>query len=626
MATAKLFRLKAEVAPAAPGLKAHVLPIARVRVNTGVFHLADLYEYLVPETLSSTAQVGVRVQLNFGNKEVEGIVVQRCASATRAGELKTISKVLSPHPVATSQSLELMDLVAAYYAGNSWDIIRAAIPPRVASVDKVFLKKSVFSAPVAKSKTEFLTLRPVIPVYLQICEMVVTALKRGSVLVVAPDEADVEAITNALREISCPVLKLTAAMPRAQRYLNFLSGMNESLSVVVGTRSAVFAPMPQLATIIVFKESAYDHYEIRTPGWNTRAVAELRSKQQGCQLLLTGYAPSMEIASAIDAGQVKFRSMKEALKVSAFSPTEGTLLPGRIFPEIRKALKMGPVLFLAPRKGYGNALLCAHCRNIAICDCGGRLAVAAKLKPPMCVHCGKSFPSWRCTFCNRDKQYLAGRGVERAAEEISRAFPNTPVVISAADVIKREIAAKPSLVLATPGAQPQVSGGYSAVVILDGIRFFAHTDLRTQERARELFLESSALISASGAVLLVIDQTHPIVSAISRWNVVPLLKRELSERAELGLPPSVTSAVIVLDANESISIADGLNKAVAAGRMPPSTRISGPTPIGKNQSKIVIRVDLADSMALRMFLHELQSKRCIAKKEVFALRLDPYSL
>ncbi len=626
MGAARLFRLKAEVATPASGPKAHTFPIARVRVNTGLFHLADLYEYLVPETLSSTALTGVRVQLDFGNKEVEGIIVERTASPLRAGALKTITKVLSPHPVATKTSLELIDIVAAYYAGNPWDIIRSAIPPRVASVDKFFLKKSLSNTTSATGKLEFISLRPFVPSHLQVKEMVIAALKRGSVLVIAPDETDVDRIISGLNMLSCPILKLTAAMPRAQRYLNFLSCMNEELCVVVGTRAAVFAPLHGVATIIVFKESAYDHYEIRTPGWNVRAVAELRSKQEGCSLLLTGYSPSIEVALAIDSGQVKFGSSKEVVNVKAFSASDGTLLPGRIFSEIRKALKTGPVLFLAPRKGYGNALLCAHCRNIAICDCGGRLSVAAKLRPPLCVHCGKSFAAWRCTFCNRDKQYLAGRGIERAAEEISRAFPNIPVVISVGNVIKAEVEAKPTLVLATPGAQPQVKGGYSAVVILDGIRFFAHTDLRTQERAREFFFESSALISASGAVLLVIDQTHPIVSAISRWNVVPLLKRELIEREELGLPPIATAAILVLEATESIAIANGLRTAVAAGRMPQSAQIFGPTPVQKDESKIVIQVARNESAALRSKLHELQSKRSIAKKGVLSLRLDPYSL
>ena len=626
MAGPRLYKLKAEVVIAASGPRAAHLPFARVRVNTGVFNLDELYEYLVPETLSSAAQVGVRVQVNFAGNEVEGIIFERAASALRVGALKSITKVLSPHPIANKASLQLFNVAAAYYAANPWDIIRSAIPPRVASVDKSFMKKELTNNLSVKKSTEFISLRPFIPSHLQIRDLVVEALKQGSVLVIAPDEFDVDRIINTFSTITCPILKLTAAMPRAQRYLNFLSCLNENLSVVVGTRAAVFAPVHGLATIIVFKESALDHYELRTPGWNSRAVAQLRSEQEGCSLLLAGFSPSIEVALAIDSGEIKFNSGKEKIEVKTFAPSEGTLLPGRIFPEIRRALNTGPVLFLAPRKGYGNALLCAHCRNIAMCDCGGRLTVTAKGTPPVCVHCGKSYPSWRCSFCNRDQQYLAGRGIERAAEEISRAFPNFPVVVSAGELIKDQIVAKPALVLATPGAQPQVTGGYSAVVILDGIRFFSHTDLRTQERARELFLESSALISTTGTVLLAIDATHPIVSAISRWNVVPLIKRELSERVEIGLPPTVTSAILILNTLESTVVADGLRKAVLAGRLPHSAQIFGPTPVQKDKSKIVIYANLVDSTALRSKLHELQSKRSIAKKELFTLRLDPYSL
>jgi primosomal protein N' (replication factor Y) len=301
-------------------------------------------------------------------------------------------------------------------------------------------------------------------------------------------------------------------------------------------------------------------------------------------------------------------------------------LPGRIFSEIRAALKHGPVLFLAPRKGYGNALLCAHCRNIALCECGGRISVASKNSNPTCVHCGKNFHSWKCAFCNRDKQYLAGRGIERASEEISRAFAGYPVIISAGDVIKDKIENKPSLVLATPGAQPEVPGGYSAIVILDGIRFFGHTDLRTAERARELFFETAALISRMGKVLLVIDDSHPICASISRWNVAPLIKRELSERRELNLPPYVTSAVLVMDQSSANQILSGLNKAKQQGRLPVSSRVFGPVIIANGQAKILIHVDNSESEALISIMHELQKRRSIAKKELFTLRINPYSL
>ena len=626
MATPKLFRLKAEVAPAPSGPIASVLPYARVRVDTGVFHLDQLYDYQIPEKLTALIRVGVRVQLPFGNRETEGIVVERVAQPERAGELKSITKVLSATPVATVQSLHVIDLISQHYACNPWDLIRSAIPPRVASVDKSIQGVIVDSSKSSKRTIEFQTLAPFIQAHNQVVQLVQENQGTGSILIVAPDEKDVDLIIGALSKIGLSSLKLTAAMPREERYRNYLEAMRRSISIVVGTRSAIFAPVNNLATVIIHKESSLDHYEVRSPGWNTRTVALIRSEVESFKLVLTGFSPSIEVSQLIDEREIKYLNEKESVTVKAFTPSEGALLPGRIFTDVKKALITGPVLFIAPRKGYGNALLCAHCRNVAACECGGRLSVSAKGKAPACVHCGNFFPAWKCTFCNRDKQYLAGRGIERAAEEISRAFPNFPVVISAGEVIKDRIEAKPALVLATPGAQPQVEGGYAAVVILEGLRFFAHTDLRTQERARELFLETSSLISPEGSVLLVIDDSHPIVSAIARSNIAPLLKRELSERLELKLPPSVFSVVLVMDQAIGMQIANGLKKAAAEGRIPPSSCIYGPTEISKGQVKIVIHADKKDASALTDSMHELQRRRSIAKKELFTLRVEPYSL
>ena len=123
MATPRLFRLKAEVAPAPSGPMAQSLPVAKIRVDTGVFHLDQLYDYMVPEKLSDSARVGVRVQLPFGGRETEGIITSRVSHPDRAGELRAITKVLSPHPVATEATLNLIENASQLYFCNPWDLI-----------------------------------------------------------------------------------------------------------------------------------------------------------------------------------------------------------------------------------------------------------------------------------------------------------------------------------------------------------------------------------------------------------------------------------------------------------------------------------------------------------------------
>jgi primosomal protein N' (replication factor Y) len=592
-----------------------------------VFHLDQLYEYSVPEKLSELIALGVRVQLPFGNRETEGIVVSRVASPERAGTLKAITKVLSPHCVATTASLALIDKAADFYCCNPWDLLRSAIPPRVASVDK---ELSVTQTPTqSKSGIKvraFQSFRPFIASDQQITEIIDGFIKSGSVLIVAPDEKDVDRLISTLSNKFQHVLRLSSSSTREERYRNFLLAMRLQSSIVVGTRSAVFTPVNNLAAIIIYKESSPDHFDLRSPGWNSSTIARMRSELEGIGLVFTGFTPSVRVAYEIDQSTIKFNNQRTQVNVQAFSPSDGTLLPGRIYSEIKRALKKGPVLFVAPRKGYGNALLCAHCRNVALCKCGGRLSVSSKGLAPTCVHCGTGFPTWKCSYCTRDKQYLAGRGIERAAEEISRAFPGFPVVISAGDVIKESVESKPALVLATPGAQPVAEGGYAAVVVLDAIRFFSHTDINGQERARELLFETASLVSSDGQVLLVLDDSHPVVAALARWNIAPLLKRELAERAELMLPPSVISAVLVMEQTSASGILSGLKKALEDGRLPSSTRIFGATILPKGQAKIVMHVSHDQSSSLGVMLHELQRKRSISKKDLFTLRIDPYSL
>jgi primosomal protein N' (replication factor Y) len=526
------------------------LPYARIRVDTGVFHLDQLYDYLIPEKFSELIQVGIRVQLPFGNHETEGIIVERVATPERAGDLKSISKVLSPVPIATAQSLSLIDAVASHYACNPWDVIRSAIPPRVASVDKTFLPDSAHKQNRSKSAVEFQTLAPFIEAHEQLVGLIRNHHDSGSVLVIAPDEKDVDRIIESLRVHSLKVFKLTASMPREERYSNFLQAIHGSNSVVVGTRSAIFAPVNNLSAIIVHKESSLDHYEIRSPGWNTRTIALMRSRSESLKLVLTGFAPSIEVAQLVDDREVKYLNTKEAVNVKSFSPSEGALLPGRIFSEIKKSLEVGPVLFIAPRKGYGNALLCAHCRNVATCDCGGRLSVSAKMKAPSCVHCGKAFQGWKCSFCNRDKQYLAGRGIERAAEEISRAFPKYPVVISAGDVIKADAAATITAlhnqsidVWLLTGDNPEAAAQVGALVGINSDRIIASA------KPEDKLSKVSALQSEGKHVLMVGDGIN---------DAAALAQADLSIAMGTGTDTAIATADITIMRPQLMSIVDSL--------------------------------------------------------------------
>lgn len=628
MATPRRFHLKAEVIARPDGPLAQSYPIARIWVDTGVFHLDSFFDYEVPEKLSTSVVTGVRVQVPFNAREVEGIVLERLEQSPSSAHLKAVIKVLSAHPVTTASSLQLMEVIARHWAANPWDILRSAIPPRVASVDRSFTPtQEKPKVVVGKSaKFTYIAFEPYRKPAEDVANLIARVFSIGSVLVVAPDEHDVNEISNELSRLGISFIRLDSSLPRAHRYHNYLSAMDTSHCVVIGARSAIFTPMKNLGTIIVYKESSHGHFEIRTPGWNVRDVAILRKEIESVDIVFTGYVPSLELAELIERKTLTYVVHSHRLNVKAFSSNDGTLLPGRIFTEIRKALALGPVLFLMPRKGYGNALLCAHCKNLALCTCGARLIVGSKGATPICNLCATPYPEWKCEWCQRDKQYVAGRGIERGAEEISRAFPNVPIILSFGDVIKDTVENRAALVLATPGGAPRVEGGYGAVVVLEGLKFFSHPDLRSHERARELFFQSAAMINPKGAVLLSIEQSHPIVASLTRWNPGVMIRKELAERLEIPLPPFVASVVVTGPMKEFTAIAAGLRKAVQDRRLPQSIKIYGPAEMGKGVAKIVLYCPHIDCAELTKFIHELQRRRSISKKELLVIRIDPYSL
>lgn len=626
MATPRLFKLKAEIALAPSGPLSERSPFAKVWVNTGVFHLDQMYEYKIPEKFSTLVQLGVRVQVPFGSQEVEGIVLGRSNTAERATGLKNISKVISQQAVATDKSIAVIAQAAIEFGCNPWDLIRSAIPPRVASVEKELTLTVSDDQSTTKGRLGFVSFGPFVPPQNQLRLIIEQSLHLGSQLIVAPDEKDVDELISSLNELDIPLLKLTSAMARSQRYLNFLLSMRGKNVVVVGTRSAVFAPVNNLAKIIIYKESSPEHYEIRSPGWNTKEIALLRNRIEGVDVLFTGYAPSLNCSYLIEKRKISFLGAKAEVKVRAYEPSDGALLPGRIFAPIRKEVLQGPVLFLAPRKGYGNALMCGHCKNIALCDCGGRLIVTGKNVAASCVHCAKVFAQWSCNFCGKSQQYLGGRGIERAAEEISRAFPSFPVIVSSSNSMKEQIERKPSLVLSTAGSVPKVDGGYSAVVILDGLRFFSHTDFRSQERARELFFETASYVSPLGVVLIVIDPSHPIIWSLTKWSSVPFIKRELMQLEELSLPPFVSSILMGMDESDAVTTLNGLRKAQQDGRLPQEISFFGPTLMEKGQMKIVIHAPHERQSSVVSFIHELSRRRSIANKAPLLIRVNPYSL
>jgi primosomal protein N' (replication factor Y) (superfamily II helicase) len=627
--TSSPLRLRVQKVERGDGTASTHLPVARLWVDTGLSHLEPTYDYLVPQSLDADVSVGVKVLVDFAGRKVDGFVIERINSSS-VGNLKFIEKVTSPVPLLTAEVMELVAAVARRWGSIPSEILTAAIPPRVMATEKGFTRDSAAHLQDrSRSKNpshSYYLFTPGENPFETIASWAVTRLSKGGVLVVLPELREVLTLAEELSNLNADFVILDGSLPRSTRYENFLKVATGAAKLVIGTRSSIFAPVANLQTIVVFREGSESHYEKRSPGWNVRDVSILRSQLSAIDLTFAGFAPSSEVSLLIEDEAIALRGKRAKVNAIAYPQTHGELLPDRIFSPIRDALTRGSVLLLVPRKGYSQAISCTSCRNISLCDCGGRIYFGGPQKGYICSLCNLSTPEWSCKWCKKSAANLLGRGNLRFAQEIGRAFPGFPVLSSDATHVIEQVENQRSIVLATAGMAPPVSGGYQAVVVLEGDNLFSQLDLRAQERAREAIMQSASLLSANGKALIVVDNAHPIVAGLSRWNLSPLLTRELREREQTQLPPYVHAIVLEIASSESSTFLSGIRSSISDSRLPSSTRILGPTALDSEFSRIILTVSRDQGQELFDFLVTYRKKRGLAKKSIPRMRIDPYVL
>jgi primosomal protein N' (replication factor Y) len=617
-------KLKMQRAAQPAGPAANDLPVASVWVDTAIPTLTDPFSYLIPEKLSSQISIGSRVQVPFKDKHLEGIVIDRTALTSDSRELKSIYKLLGEYPVASAETIELISLTASFWGGSPYDVIRSAIPPRVASAEKGLSLGARPSSPKSEAVATFHLLPPKLDPISALCSLVLSRKSSGVKLIIVPTARDLLRLAASLAEQDSDFTSLDSNLPRADRYRNFLSASLGAANVVIGMRGAIFAPIPGLSEIYLHQENSEHYYERRSPYWNTREVAWIRSKLSNLELHFTGYVPSLDVAIDIDKKEISYQATREKLSVVAQASSNGELIPSKIYQQVRNAIATGPVLFLVPAKGYATAISCAKCRNIAICECGGKLSKSSAKSEPTCVLCNKRYQNWKCGWCGEARVFLTSRGIERFAEEIGRSFPNQVVIQSTASDPRDSVSSDPALVISTPGVEPIAESGYAAVIMLQVDRFLSSSASNGVERAYSNFFAAGALISDSGVIALVSDDGSPITSALTTWNPATISKREIEQRISLHLPPISGAVLVLADSAELVRLKSALESAREESRAPKSLRVYGPT--AGEGAKLTLLVDATEQIELVSLLREINKRRAISKKPLLAYRVNPYSL
>lgn len=632
---------------------APALPIARVLPMLGLAHLDREFDYRVPEALDEQAQPGVRVRVRFSGRLVDGFLVDRRAESDHPGRLGPLTKVVSPEQVLTPEIAELTEAVAKRWAGTRSDVLRLAIPPRHARVEAETPADPVAPTPIDIAETfgegspwgRYRHARNFVDAVAagrrprgvwqalpgedwcsRFVDQALAAAAAGGVLVLVPDQHDLDRMVAAFAERTDPasVVALAAGLGPTQRYRRWLSILRGTARVVVGTRSAVFAPVHDLTLIAMWDDGDESWVEPRAPYPHAREVALLRSHQEGTAVLLGGYARTVEAQALVASGWahdlVADRAVVRSVMPRIVAPGDSdralerdpiagaTRLPAIFFEAARAAIRDGQsVLVQVPRRGYLPAVVCGVCRTPARCRaCHGplRLDSGDPHAPAVCRWCSRAELRFRCPSCGSNRLRAAVIGSDRTAEELGRAFPGVPVRHVTGDDRTVELTDEPSLVVATPGAEPEAPGGYGAAALLDGWAMLNRADLRAGEQALARWMAAAALVRHEGTVVVGADASIPTVQYLIRWDPVGAATAEWEQRRELRFPPAVHLAAV--DGSEA-----AISTLLEAAELPASVELLGPVPLppgerlpasgdddGQPAARMLVRVPRSDGTEL----------------------------
>ena len=613
-----------------PGRAAQEMPVARIAVDVPLAHLDRPFDYLVPQRLAVAAVPGCRVRVRFAGQLTGGYLLERVAASDHPGRLAYLERVVSPEPVLSPEIAALAREVADRCAGTLADVLRLAIPPRHAGAEAAvgpagagggpprsggvdgqppgpvprpapgpwarYPAGQAFLAALAEGRAPRAVWSalpgPHWPEEIATAAAAAGSAGRGT-LIVVPDVRDLDLIDRALSRALGPGrhVSLSAGLGPAERYRRWLAVSRGTVRVAAGTRAAMFAPVRDLGLVVIWDDGDDLHAEPRAPYPHAREVLALRAHRAGAGALIGGFARTAEAArlagtgwaAAITADRPAVRRWAPQIRAAGADSelardeaARSARMPSLALRTARAGLDRGPVLVQVPRRGYVTAVACENCRAPARCAvCNGPIALERGGAPACCRWCGRADPEWRCPVCGDPRVRALVTGAGRTAEELGRAFPGTPVVVSGGASVVAAVPPAPALVVATPGAEPRAEGGYAAAVLLDGWALLGRPSLRAAEEALRRWLNAAALVrpgASGGAVTVVAEAGLPAVQALIRWDPVTHADRELAEREALRFPPAVRMAAL-----------SGPERAVAgllaAAVLPPEADVLGPIPV-----------------------------------------------
>ncbi len=580
--------------------------------------MSQILEVAIPVPLNKTfdylsdqeAKVGARVKVPFGRKKVIGVVLAH-KNKSDFDKLKSIEEVLDDIPILDTPILDFLSWSANYYHHPIGEVITAALPKNLRIGKDAVIKKVVglsnkietpgFSISeeqkavvdeissclnnyrgfllhgvTGSGKTE---------VYLHLTQAVLDQGKQ--ILILVPEIGlTPQMIARFESRLDTPIVAIHSQRNATQKLDAYLMAKNGTAGVVLGTRSAIFTPMPNLGLIIIDEEHDGSFKQQSGFRYSARDLCFIRAKQANIPIVLGTATPSLEMLKAVMDKKItrlslaKRASGAQLPKVNLIDmrAETGGALSAILVAKMKQHLSNGKqVMLFINRRGYAPVYFCTECGWKSECDhCDSPMIYHRSINRLKCHHCNhEKIPEQTCPECQQQSLEVFGYGTQRLEETLSSHFTNIPIIRIDRDTTRRKKAfaehleqinsGKPCIIVGTQMlAKGHDFSQLAMVGILDIDGGLLSSNFRGTEYLAQLLIQVSGRAGRAEQQGEVAIQTrypdHPIFNYVLSNRYTQFASTLLKQRAQTKLPPFSHQALICANAKTKHNAKDFLQE------------------------------------------------------------------
>lgn len=490
-------------------------------------------------------------------------------------------------------------------------------------------------------------------------------LERGQQAIVLVPEIGLtpQTIERFTARFKVPIVTLHSKLSENDRLQAWIEAKSGRAKIIIGTRSAILTPAPNLGIIILDEEHDISFKQQSRFRYSARDLAIMRCKFSNIPIIMGSATPSLE--SLYNVNKKRFTELRLPVRAgTACAPQyqvidlrnvkfNNGLCPDLINTVTQHLNANNQVLLFLNRRGFAPLLLCHACGWTADCPhCDAKLTFHQKKNRLCCHHCGTERPRYtHCLQCQSDQLITIGLGTERLEQQLNKLFPDVEIIridqdttrgkTSLIDLLEKVQNGQRQILI---GTQMLAKGHHFPNVTLVGLvdvdNALFSSDFRAIERLGQLIIQVAGRAGRELKPGTVVIQTHnpehPLLTELLTQGYQHFAQRLLQEREAVNLPPYSYLAVLQAESNKPHQLNEFLTQARREGLEIPassSIKLIGPlsAPMGRkagrHRSQLIIQADQRNSLQqwLAIWIQKLTASKS-GQRVRWVVDVDPLEM